>query len=64
LGRDNTQAVIPIDPADPGGAAITLDETHFRVLGDRGDVIVIKELMLNWELTQSNQPPGKIEPLA
>ena len=58
------QAVIPIDPADPEGATVTLDESHFEVLGDRGDVIVIKELMLNWELTQSNQPPGKIEPLA
>jgi len=36
------QAVIPIDPANPGGAAITLDETCFEVLGDRGDVVVVK----------------------
>jgi len=36
------QAVIPIDPADPEGATVTLDESHFEVLGDRGDVVVIQ----------------------
>ena len=36
------QAIIPIDPADPEGATVTLDESHFEVLGDRGDVVVIR----------------------
>lgn len=36
------KAVIPTDPADPGGATVTSDEAHFNVLGERGDVVLIE----------------------
>jgi len=36
------QAVIPIEPDDPEGMAVTLDDSHFRVLSDRGKVVIIE----------------------